>query len=113
MRNHRVTLVVMMLVSGILLGLNLVAWRYHLTAHTIQHLGSCWYGYGWPAPFARQIEPDLITALTRDLRQFPFMIDFGFAAFLTLGAGWICESWLELRALMGGCQARLSARLHR
>jgi len=101
MRHHVPTLIVMTLVGGILLGLNLVAWPYHMAVPAHPHLGELWYGYGFPAPFARQIEPDLLVALTQKLRSLPLVIDLGFALFLTLGSGWICERWLELRLLTG------------
>lgn len=113
MRHHLPTLIVMTVVAGPLLALNLVPWGYHLAVPTLEHLGNAWYGYGWPAPFARQLEPDLLAALTRDLRSFPFFIDLGFALFLTVGAGWICERWLELRQLTGGFQVRRPATPHR
>lgn len=113
MRHHRASLIVMLLVAGTFLCLNLVAWHYHLAVPTLERLGTSWYGYGWPTPMARQAEPDLLAALTSDLRSFPLLINLGFALFITVGSGWLCECWLELRHLTASYRARRLASPHK
>lgn len=111
MRYHLSTLVVMTLVAGVLLGLNLnPSYGYLLPTELMERLGKgSLYFYGWPAPFAKQYQPDLIAAFTRNLRLFPFMVDLGFAAFLTLGLGWANERWLHFKAVLAQVRAGMLA----
>lgn len=109
MRYRRAPLIVMLVVATIFLCLNLIAWHYQLAVPTLKHLGTSWYGYGWPAPFARQLEPNLLAALTYDLRGIPFLINLAFALFMTVGSGVICERWMGLRYVTGSFQTPLSA----
>jgi hypothetical protein len=112
MRYHLSTLVVMVLVAGLILWLNLSPWPNCWAHLSVRNDAPAWC-FGWPGPFAKQHDPDLIAAFTRDLRLFPFIVNLGFAMFMTLGFGWINERWLSFRDALAQVRAGSPASPHR
>jgi hypothetical protein len=115
MRYHLSTLVVMTLVAGVLLGLNMHPWPYGSWPTAVMTRLSDWdlWCFGWPASFCKQAQPNMIAAFTRDLHLFPFMVDVGFAVFLTLGFGWVNERWLNFKDVLAQVRAGSRATPHR